>query len=226
MKTVSLSLVQSGFVINLLKKIFFDCLQSFELSLVCLVLTCFKPGAEEFIRVGVLVMENDSKVSVNFDQSSIGFALIDSSTGTFTKVNKKFCDIVGFEMDSALGRSFMEIAHPGDTKVNMQKMQQLMEGGLDECNMEMQYTQEDGSPVTCTLTIFALWDINEELNYHLAIIEDVSVRKSAKEKAQKINDLLGQRVVDLTAALEEKTKELEVTERLLKDDILKIKEAN
>jgi PAS domain S-box-containing protein len=171
-------------------------------------------------------MEKDSRVNVNFEQSSFGFALIDSSTGVFTKVNKKFCDIVGFEMDSALGRSFMEIAHPDDTKVNMQKMQQLMEGGLDECNMEIQYTQVDGSPVSCTVAIFSLWDINEVLNYHLAIVEDVSARKSSDEKSRKTNDLLGQRVMELTAALEEKTKELEATQRLLKDDILKIKEAN
>jgi hypothetical protein len=41
-----------------------------------------------------------------------------------------------------------------------------------------------------------------------------------------MNDLLGQRVVDLTTALEQKSKELKATEKLLKEELPKLREAN
>ena len=224
--TELLLLVQCDFVINLLKKIFFDRLQLFELSLVCLVLTCFKPGAEEFTRVGVLMLEKDSRFSVDFDQTSIGFALIDSSTGNFIKANKKFCDIVSFEPDSAEGRSLMEIAHPDEMKAKLQNMQALLEGGLDEFNLSMQETLDDGSMAHWKLTVLMVGEFSEHDRCHLAIIENLTARKNAEEKIQKVNDLLGQRVVDLMAALEKKTKELEATEKLLKEELPKLREAN
>jgi PAS domain S-box-containing protein len=196
------------------------------LNFVCLVLTCFKPGAEEFIRVGMLMLGKDWRYSVNFDQASFGFGLIDSSTGNLIKANKKFCDIVGFEFDTADGRSFMEIAHPDGMEPKLQNMQELLEGGLDEFSMTMQEPLDDGSMAHWKLTILMVGEFSDYDHCHLAIIEDVSVRKNAEEKAQTINDLLGQRVLDLTAALEEKTKELEATEKLLKEELPKLREAN
>jgi len=172
------------------------------------------------------MLGKDSRFSIIFDQVLLGFALIDKNTGQLVRFNQRFCDIVGLEKDVAEGCSFMEIAHPDDLQEKLQKMHKLMEGGLGEFTLEKRFTRDDGSMVFCNLTIFSAGDSGEEPNCHLAIIEDVTARKSAEEKAQKINDLLGQRVVDLTAAFEEKTKELEATEKLLKEELLKLKEAN
>ncbi len=162
------------------------------------------------------MQEKDSRFSVNFDQASIGFTLIESNTGNLITANKKFCDIVGFELDSAEGRSVMEISHPNAMEPKLQNMLDLLEGGLDEFNLSMQQTLDDGSMAHWKLTVLMVGEFSEHDHCHLAIIENLTARKIAEEKAQKINDLLGQRVLDLTAALEEKTKELEATEKLLK----------
>jgi PAS domain S-box-containing protein len=172
------------------------------------------------------VIEKDWRYSVNFDQASLGFALIDSSTGNLIKANKKFCDIVGFELDTADGRSFMEIVHPDEMEPKLQNMQNLLEGGLDDFNMTMQEPLDDGSMAHWKLTLLMVGEFSEYDHCHLAIIENISAHKSAEEKAQKMNDLLGQRVLDLTAALEEKTKELEVSEKMLKEELPKLREAN
>jgi len=174
----------------------------------------------------VLEVEYDSRFSIKFDQVLLGFALIDKNTGQLVRVNKRFCDIVGLEKDGAEGSSFMEIAHPDDLQENLQKMHTLLEGGLGEFSLEKRFTRDDGSMIFCNLTIFSAGDSSEDPAYHLAIIEDVTARKSAEEKARKINDLLGRRVLDLTAALDEKTKELEATEKLLREELLKLRQAD
>ena len=56
------------------------------------------------------------------------------------------------------------------------------------------------------------------------IVNDITARKSAENQLQKINDLLGQRVSELTVELEAKTQELEATKKLLEEDVLKLRE--
>ena len=169
-------------------------------------------------------MEHDPRFRTTFDQAGIGFALIDSRTGNLIKVNKEFCDIVGLEKDVAEGSSFMAIAHPDDVRENLLAMKGLMEGGLGEFTMEKRYTRDDGSLVFCNLTVSQLWDVDEEPTYHLVIVNDITARKDAENQLQKINDLLGQRVSELTVELEAKTKELEATKKLLDEDVFKLRE--
>lgn len=169
-------------------------------------------------------MEHDPRFRTNFDQSTNGFALIDSRTGNLIKVNKEFCDIVGLEKDVAEGSSFMAITHPDDVRENLLTMKGLLEGGLGEFTMEKRYTRDDGSLVFCNLTVAQLWDVDEESTYHLVIVNDITARKSAENQLQKINDLLGQRVSELTVELEAKTKELDATKKLLEEDVLKLRE--
>jgi PAS domain S-box-containing protein len=172
------------------------------------------------------MMENDARFKAKFDQVDIGYALIDSTTGILIKVNNKFCDIVGLEKDSAEGSSFMDMPHPGDVQESLHKMQELMQGGLDEFTMELQYTLEDSSTVFRNLTIASLWTVDDELMYHLAILEDTTEHKSSENQLKKINDMLAQRVQNLTTELDTKTSELEATRKLLKEEVANLREKN
>lgn len=169
-------------------------------------------------------MEHDPRFRTIFDQTSLGIALLDCRTGNLIKVNKKFCDIVGLEKDVAEGSSFMAIAHPDDVLESLPTMKGLLEGGLGEFTMEKRYTRDDGSLIFCNLTVAQLWNDDEEPTNHLLIVDDITARKSAENQLQKINDLLGQRVSELTVELEAKTKELEATKKLLEEDVLKLRE--
>ena len=159
------------------------------------------------------MMKKDARFTTKFDQVDIGYALIDSTTGHLIKVNKKFCDIAGLEVNIAEGTSFLDIGHHIDVQENLHKMQELMQGGLDELTMELNYTQEDGSIVFCNVTIASLSGAEESPMYHLAIVEDLTERKRAENRLKKTNDLLGQRVQDLMAELASKTEELELTKK-------------
>lgn len=160
-------------------------------------------------------MEHDPRYKVDFNQGLIGLSLIDSKTGNILKANQRFCDIVGIEDHQLEGTSFMEIAHPDDLQSNLHHVQELLQGGLEELNMQKSFTKEDGTMVFCSLTIFPLWNVGDESDYYILILEDITERKRTEMQLQQINDLLGKRVVELTAALDEKLKELEVTNKVL-----------
>lgn len=160
-------------------------------------------------------MESDPRYNVSFNQGLIGLALIDSKTGNLVKVNRRFCDIAGLNEDKAEGTAFMEINHPEDLQGRLHHVRELLEGGLEDFNMQKCFTHENGEMIFCDLTLFPLWNIGDESDYYILILEDVTARKRTEMQLQQINDLLGKRVVELTAALDEKIKELEVTNKVL-----------
>jgi len=171
-------------------------------------------------------MGQEARFSTKIDRGEIGLAIIDRATGAFVKVNQRFCDIVGLTEEEAEGATFMEIAHPRDLQNNLENMQKLMAGGMKDFSMEKCFTRDDGSEVFCELNLFTLWDIGSEADYYLIVLEDTTERKQAEEKMQLVNDLLGRRVQELTVELEEKTKELEAAEKLMKENILKLQASN
>jgi DNA-binding CsgD family transcriptional regulator len=120
----------------------------------------------------------------------------------------------------------MAITHPDDLQQDLDNMQRLMDGAVREFSMEKRYIHNDGSLVWGNLTVAALWDVGEEPDYHLAIVEDITARKRAEEQLKQTNDLLEQRVQERTVELQGKAQELTATNELLKERELELSEKN
>ena len=162
-------------------------------------------------------MDNELRLQAIFDQAAVGFAYIESRTGRFVKVNKKLCDIIGFKKDSGASDTFMSITHPDDLQEDLDNMEKLLNGDVREFSMEKRYIRKDGSIVWGNLTVSALWAVGQSPDYHVAIVEDITERKKAEEDLKILNLLLDQRVEERTVELQEKTKNLEKVNRLLKE---------
>ena len=142
--------------------------------------------------------ETGIKYKAFFDQTAIGVGEIDSKTGKFIRINKRFSDIAGYSIEEMETLSFHEITHPDDIKKGWESMQLLLEGKVREFSMEKRYYQKDGSIVWVNLSVAPLWQIGEMPTTHITVVEDITERKEAEK-----NLLL------YTQELERKNKELE-----------------
>ena len=162
-------------------------------------------------------MDNETRLKAIFDQAAIGFAYIESKTGRLVKVNKKFCDIIGLNKDTALSDTFMSITHPDDLQKDLENMEKLLKGDLREFSMEKRYIRKDGFIVWGNLTVSALWDSGQSPDYHIAIVEDITARKKTEEDLKNLNMMLDQRVAERTQELKDKSKRLLESILLLKE---------
>ena len=178
------------------------------------------------IKLECLLINNDLIFHTIFDQAAVGFAYIESRTGKLIKVNKKFCDIIGFKEKDASATTFMAITHPDDLKEDLDNMQKLLKGEQREFTIEKRYIRKDGSIVWGKLTVSALWAPGEKPDYHIAVVEDITERKRAEEQLKKLNKLLDQRVEERTTELQAKTIKLGETNRLLKKKELELRDKN
>lgn len=135
--------------------------------------------AEEALR------ESEVTLSAIFEQAAVGVALIESHSGKFLRINKKFSDIIGYSSEEILSLDFMKITHPDDLQEDLDNMRLLLDGKINEFSMEKRYFRKDGSIVWGNLTVSPMWKTGEQPNNHIAVVEDITVRKQTEEELRR-----------------------------------------
>ncbi len=115
-----------------------------------------------------------------FQEAGVGVAQSDSRTGQFLKVNRKYCEMVGFTEDEMLAMTFMRITHPDDLPEDLGYMKRLRSGELPTFTMEKRYVRKDGSIVWVILSVASLRQAGEMPSQHFAVAQDITARKQTE----------------------------------------------
>lgn len=148
-----------------------------------------------------LVQKQTQKISESeflfksiFEHAGLGIIHTDSKSGAFIEVNDKFCELIGYSQDEIKKMNFIMITHPDDLEDDLENMEKIRKGEIDQFSMEKRYFHKNGAIIWARITISPLWKTNENSSSHIAIIEDISRRKETEkeilESKQKINDII------------------------------------
>jgi len=134
--------------------------------------------------------ESERHFRTIFEQAAVGVALINSNSGQFIRVNKRFSDIIGYSIgEISESKTFQEITHPDDLQLDLDNMKKLIAGKIHEFSMEKRYFHKDGSIVWGNLTVSPTWEVGEEPSIHIAVIEDITERKQAELEVKKSEEM-------------------------------------
>jgi PAS domain S-box-containing protein len=131
--------------------------------------------AEDAIRTG------ERKFRAIYEQAPTGIAILDSLSGRFTQINKKYCDIVGYSQEEMLDRTFQDITHPDDLQPDLNQMQQLLVGQISSFQMEKRYIRKNGEIIWVHLTCVPLWLEPTDPRLHIAMVEDITHQKQGEK---------------------------------------------
>lgn len=117
-----------------------------------------------------------------FSEAPNGIALV-LKNGRFWRLNERFCSIVGYSEDEMRTLTFQQITHPDDLQSDLALAVQLAEGKIPSYSLEKRYIHKNGSIVWINLTASAIFlDLEHtQLEYFIAVIEDISERKAMLE---------------------------------------------
>ena len=140
-------------------------------------------AAEGTLSNGLLdrLRESEERFRAIFEQAAVGVAEIETQTGRFTQVNRKYCDIVGLEAQDLAATTFMAITHPDDLQANLDHMERLKAGEIHDFSIDKRYIRPDGGFTWVNLTVSPMWGIGEQPVHHIAVVEDITDRKRAEE---------------------------------------------
>ena len=115
-----------------------------------------------------------------FEESPLGVAMIDSLNGHIYEVNTKYAQIAGRSLSEMENIDWMSITHPDDVQEDLDNMEALNSGKIQGFNMEKRYIKPDGTYVWINMTISPLIVEDKNSPRHLAMIEDITNRKTVE----------------------------------------------
>jgi PAS domain S-box-containing protein len=114
-----------------------------------------------------------------FEQSTVGVAQLDSTTGRFVRVNQRFADLLGYTRDEMEQLDFQSVTDPDHLARDLAEFERLLSGEIRGLVKEKLYLTKDGGPCWVNLTVSPLWQPGEPPSFHVAVAEDITDRKTA-----------------------------------------------
>jgi PAS domain S-box-containing protein len=127
--------------------------------------------------------ESEERFRLIFDQSPIGDTIVDLDYHPL-RVNNAISNMLGYSKEELLSMEFTEYTHPEDLDINLQQLQLLREGKIDDFELEKRYIRKDGRIVWGHLYVNIVKNPSDEPVYILTRIEDITKRKQMQMELQ------------------------------------------
>ena len=122
------------------------------------------------------INDDHERFESTFLHSNIGMCWV-RTTGQFLRVNKKFCDIVGYDLDELQRKTYMDITHPDDVDLDNALYARVIAGEIDSYTLDKRYIHKLGHEVWIRLTVSFMRTPSNEIDYAIAQIQDIDIEK-------------------------------------------------
>ena len=125
------------------------------------------------------LQQEEAQYRAIFENTAIGIILADAK-GRPHKCNSALERILGYTADELRAMRLSDFTHPDDSEEIERALQALLKGGLEHVHTEKRYIRKDGSLVWVNVIASTVLNTDGELGLSIAMIEDISARKSAE----------------------------------------------
>ncbi|MHB8659199.1 MAG: PAS domain S-box protein [Solirubrobacteraceae bacterium] len=122
--------------------------------------------------------ESEQRFRRIFEAAPIGVGLV-SPEGSWLRVNRALCEIVGYSEQELLELSFQEITHPDDLEADLEYVREMLAGEIRTYQMDKRYLHKDGQVVWIKLSASLVRDEQGEPLHFVAQIQDIGAQKRA-----------------------------------------------
>ncbi|MFB8789057.1 MAG: PAS domain S-box protein [Potamolinea sp.] len=149
---------------------------------------------------------SDTRFSLIFENAAIGIVLADTA-GEILESNPAFQHMLGYSDQELQGMHFADFTHPQSLTVEEEIFQEMVTGDRDFYQLEKLYIRKDGNLRWGHLTVSLVRDAQNNPQYSIATIENITERKQAEVAVQlyreHLEELVQARTAELTQANEQ-----------------------
>jgi len=127
--------------------------------------------------------ESEERFRKFFEEAPIGISVIDLD-GRFLKVNKTYCEMLGYLEPELDQLTFAAITHPEDVHKDLRYTEQLFKAEIGSYQSEKRYIKKNGEILWVNLTATAIFDQDGKARYGLGMVEDITDRKRTQEERE------------------------------------------
>jgi PAS domain S-box-containing protein len=128
-----------------------------------------------------LFKNSETKFQKIFYSAPLGTCIV-SPNGKLTEVNEAFVKIIGYSMEEIFDIPLQQLTHPDDRAMNMEFVEKVLKGEIDDYYLEKRYLCKDGSIAWVKMFVSTVRNANRDLLYSIVIVKDVTKDKEAREE--------------------------------------------
>ncbi len=139
--------------------------------------------------------ESEERFRKIFEESPIGMAMTGKDL-VIIRANSAFCKMMGYSEDELPGMTFKSFTHPDYIVRDEYELLRLIANEIPIYHTENEYIRKDGLMIWGSTTVSIVRNNNDEVQFFLGMVEDVTSRKmaeaeliAAKEKAEESDRL-------------------------------------
>src|SRR5256714_8794379 len=121
-----------------------------------------------------------------FDYAAIGMALV-SPQGTWLRVNRSLCTLLGYTEHEMLQANFQHVTHADDVGNDLASLYRLMHGETLRCQVEKRYINRLGQVVWALNSVSLVRDADGNPAHFIFQIQDITERKRAEAALQSLS---------------------------------------
>jgi PAS domain S-box-containing protein len=124
--------------------------------------------------------ESEERFRRFFELGLIGMAITSPSKGCI-EINDEICEILGYQRDELLSKTWAELTHPDDVAADLAQFNRVMAGEIDGYTMRKRWVSKDGRVIHSVISVNCVRLADRSVDYFVALLQDVTERQRAEE---------------------------------------------
>ena len=126
------------------------------------------------------LVESERLFRSTFESAAVGMCLT-SIEGDFQMVNPELCKILGYSEEEIVSKNLADFTHPDDVTLSFEKNKFLLDGKARNTSFEKRYIHNSGREIWASVGTYLVRDDNDEPQYFVTHIVDITKKKLAEE---------------------------------------------
>ncbi len=143
--------------------------------------------SEEWRAASERLTESEAQYRVTFDQAALGIAEV-SLDGRWLRVNRKLCEMLGYDHAELTSKTVAEVTHPEDIASHDTDREQMRGGDVRTRAREKRYLHKDGHIVWARGTGTTVPKADGTPDHFIVVIEDITERRQADQELRDLRN--------------------------------------
>ena len=124
-----------------------------------------------------------------FELPLIGVAITSPQKG-WLEVNQKLCDLLGYSQEELFSMDWAQLTHPDDLAADDERFNKVLSGEIEGYCLNKRFIRKDNFIVYTEISVRCVRKSNGNIDYFVALINDISERIQAEKKVKETQEQL------------------------------------
>lgn len=148
-----------------------------------------------------LAREQEQRLAATYKHAAIGISEV-APDGRFLRVNEAILAITGYSREHLLSNRLFTHTHPDDIDADREGFRKQVAGTLEFYSIEKRFIRKDGRVIWISVRSSPVRDDSGRLLYLVRVVQDITERKAAEQRARLLIDELNHRVKNTLATVQ------------------------